>query len=232
MPEGQARIPKLIHYCWFGGRPLDELSLRCMDTWQEQLSGYVVRRWDEQTFDIDAAPAFVREAYAKKKFAFVSDYVRAWALYGEGGIYLDTDVSIRRSLDAFLVHEAFSGFERAGFPFTALWAAAQGHIWPRLVRDDYENRSFSEATNTSLVTDLLVQRFGADPSRDELQFLKEGIVIYPSSHFCTDLPPNYACHHFNGSWLNKGSAHAVPFVDEVRFQYYMRGALRLRGEAE
>ena len=119
-------IPKIIHYCWFGGNAIDEFSNNCINEWQKKLPDYLIKKWDETNFDIENAVPFVREAYHNKKWAFVSDYVRAYALWSEGGIYLDTDVEIKYSLDIFLQHSAFSGFERKGYPFTALWGSERG----------------------------------------------------------------------------------------------------------
>jgi hypothetical protein len=227
------QIPKIIHYCWFGNKPLDALSLRCIDTWKEFAGTYVLKKWDEESFDINTAPSFVKTAAASGKWAFVSDYVRAWALFNEGGIYLDTDVELKKNIDQFLNHAAFSGFEKQGSPFTALWGSSAGHSWPRLVLDYYKDNDFNTVPNTSIVTDILVEHFGADPCNDQLQQLKEGVVIYPSNYFCVDLPVNFACHHFNGSWTKdtKGK-NLLPFTDQVRFNYYQQEAIRIRGQKE
>ena len=86
-------IPKVIHYCWFGGGKLDELSQRCLESWKEKLPDYEIKEWNESNFDIKINK-FVNEAYEKKYWAFVSDYARLWVVYNYGGIYLDTDVEV------------------------------------------------------------------------------------------------------------------------------------------
>ncbi|QIL40678.1 glycosyl transferase [Pedobacter sp. HDW13] len=210
-------IPKTIHYCWFGKNDLDVLSKACISTWEKYLPDYKIIRWDESNFDVNHNP-YLFAAYQQKKWAFVSDYVRAYALYHHGGIYLDTDVEIRRSLDDFLSHRAFSGFEITGFPFTAVWGAEKNHNWPGLVLSYYDKQqAFTLTTNTKIVSEILEEHYRVKRNEDRLQELEEGIYIYPSSAFCIDLPMNYACHHFNGSWEEKNE---VLYKDLMRFYYY------------
>ena len=85
-------IPKIIHYCWFGKGQMPELVERCVTSWKMHMPNWEYRLWTEDNFEINEAPQYVREAYAAKKYAFVSDYVRLCALQKYGGIYLDTDV--------------------------------------------------------------------------------------------------------------------------------------------
>jgi mannosyltransferase OCH1-like enzyme len=227
-------IPKKIHYCWFGEKALDALSEKCMASWKQYLPDYELRFWNESSFNIQESPPFVREAYRLKKFAFVSDYVRAWALYNEGGIYLDTDVEIKKNLDRFLQHRAFSGFEAKGFPFTALWAAEAKHAWPEKAVDYYQRqKDFNGTVNTSIVSDLLQNEFGADKNNDAAQNLQEGIVIYPSNYFCVNLPENFATHHFNGSWLKDDKGNKIcDFSTLNTYRFYANKAIELRGEKE
>ena len=107
------RIPKVIHYCWFGGNPLPELVQNCINSWKKYCPDYEIIQWDESNFDI-SSNQYVAEAYAARKWAFVSDYVRLYALYHNGGIYLDTDVEVLKPLDCFLNEEAFTGTGRSG----------------------------------------------------------------------------------------------------------------------
>ncbi|MFA9187994.1 glycosyltransferase [Flavobacterium sp. FBOR7N2.3] len=194
-------IPKIIHYCWFGKNPKSELIENCINSWKENLPDYKIIEWNEENFDVNSN-VFTKEAYQKKKWAFVTDYVRAYSLYTVGGIYLDTDVEIRHNLDFFLHHSAFSGFEEVGFPFTALWGAKKGHDWPKKIIDYYKGlETFSEKTNTRIVSDFLVNFYKVDPNKDEIQNLEDGICIYPSNYFCLNIEKNYAVHHFEGSWL-------------------------------
>lgn len=104
-------IPKVIHYCWFGKKPLPESALRCISSWKKHCPEYVIKRWDESNFSIKKAPTYVKQAYKMKKWAFVTDYVRLWIVYNYGGVYLDTDVELIKPLDSLLIYDAFFGFQ-------------------------------------------------------------------------------------------------------------------------
>lgn len=101
-------IPRVIHYCWFGRAEKTPLILQCIDTWRHTMPDYELKEWNEQNFDIEHAAPFVREAYEARQWAFVADYVRLYALYSEGGIYMDTDVKTIRRFDPFLQYSFFS----------------------------------------------------------------------------------------------------------------------------
>ncbi|MCG7281477.1 glycosyl transferase [Chryseobacterium taklimakanense] len=212
-------IPKKIHYCWFGGNPKPESFHICLDSWKKNLLDYEIIEWNETNFDINCCE-YVRLAAEKKKWAFVSDYARALALFEQGGIYMDIDVEVKHNLDEFLHHRAFSGFEMKGSPFTALWATEAGHPWPQKVLEFYDAKTdFDLTTNTVYVSELLVKHYGVDPERDEYQELRDGIAIYPSSYFCLDLPRNYAAHHFIGTWHKRDTPN--PFKDLVHAYFYL-----------
>ena len=91
-------IPKIIHYCWFGPNEKSELELKCIDSWKKYCNEYQLIEWNEHNFDINSNP-YVREAYESKRYAFVTDYVRLYALYTYGGVYMDTDVEVIKNLD-------------------------------------------------------------------------------------------------------------------------------------
>lgn len=103
-------IPKVIHYCWFGGKEFSPFVKKCMHTWRKKMPDYELRLWDAHSFDFDSVP-FVREAYQAQKWAFVADYVRLYALYTEGGIYMDTDVKVMKSFTPFLKYDFFTSHE-------------------------------------------------------------------------------------------------------------------------
>ncbi|HEY3369696.1 MAG TPA: glycosyltransferase [Prolixibacteraceae bacterium] len=102
-------IPKKIHYCWYGKNPLPTTERKCIATWKTHLSDYEFKLWDESNSPMDHP--FVKQAYKTKKYAFVADYVRLWALYNEGGIYLDTDMYVIKNFNELLVENVFFGYE-------------------------------------------------------------------------------------------------------------------------
>lgn len=194
-------IPKIIHYCWFGYAEKSPMILACIDSWKKNLTDYEIIEWNESNFNINSNP-FVKQAYEAKKWAFVSDYARVFALFNFGGIYLDTDMEIKQNLDVFLIHRAFGGFETKNIVLSAIWATEAGHSWPQKVLNYYDQLTeLITDPNTFYISNLLHTEFGLDIRSDSIQQLREGICIYPSSYFCMDLEPNFATHHFDGSWL-------------------------------
>lgn len=103
-------IPKIIHYCWFSGDKKPALIRKCIRSWKKHLPDYEIRCWDGNSFDFDSLD-FTREAMSVKQYAAASDYVRLYALYHYGGIYLDSDVEVFRSFDSVLENMFFSGYE-------------------------------------------------------------------------------------------------------------------------
>lgn len=115
-------IPQKIHYCWFGPKPFSRTVRKCIATWHKHLSDYEFCLWNEETCANYAAEhnlpnpmehPFVKGAYAAKKYAFVADYVRFWALYHCGGIYLDTDMYVLRSFGDLLDAKFFAAWENS-----------------------------------------------------------------------------------------------------------------------
>lgn len=208
-------IPKKIHYCWFGSGEMDKLSWRCMASWQRFCSDYELIRWDESNSPL-ADNNYVQQAYAAGKWAFVSDYVRAWALSQQGGIYLDTDVELLASLDAFLENEAFMGFEAIDKVATCvLGCQARNSFFERWLAEYAEKQfirqdgSFDETTNVEMLTDLLVN---AGLRCDNQKQMIAGVCVYPQDYFspkdlhtgkinCT--ARTVAIHHFSASWMSK-----------------------------
>ena len=168
-----SKIPKIIHYTWLGGNPLPELAERCIASWKKFMPEWEYMRWDETNFDIAAAPLYVRQAYEARKFAFVSDYVRLWALEQYGGLYMDVDFEVYRPFDELMdKYPAFAGYEGSKRkPVMMGVIASEAHgAWVLDMLATYESREFIKADgsldltpNTSYFTDRLeAQGFVAD----------------------------------------------------------------------
>lgn len=199
-------IPKKIHYVWVGGNPKPKDIKKCMKTWKKYLKGYEFKEWNETNFDIDAHP-FCKQAYEAKKWAFVSDYIRAYAIYNEGGIYLDTDNLVVRNLDDLLENKAFVGYENSNFAFTACFGAEAKHPFLKAMLDFYDNFEFDfdvnnqlKDTNTRTVSDLLVDKFNCKLGNIE-QLLDTGIKVYKDDVLCNPSINSYTIHVFTGTWL-------------------------------
>ncbi|SFB29980.1 Glycosyltransferase sugar-binding region containing DXD motif-containing protein [Cohnella sp. OV330] len=208
------RIPRTIHYCWFGRGPKPKKIQKCMRSWSKYLGDYEIIEWNEDNFDI-GANRYVKEAYEAKKYAFVSDYARLHALYHQGGIYLDTDVEVIKSLDRFLAHEAFSGFEDEKFLQSGTMGAIQGHSWIKELLDYYDGRSFlrpdgtlDTTTNTAVISQIC-EKHGLKLNGRQ-QTLSNGVVFYPRCYFSPydyinggsfRTADSHTIHHFAQSWL-------------------------------
>ena len=198
-------IPKKIHYVWVGGKEKPKDIKRCIDTWKGHLSDYEIIEWNETNFDINAHP-FARAAYDAKKWAFVSDYIRASVIYEHGGIYLDTDVLILDNFDDFLNNKAFVGFENPDHPFTAVFGAEAGHPLVKdmlLYYDNLDNYSFEfNCNNTISVSDILINRYNCKTGNG-FQVLESGIAVYPDTVLCNPSKNSVAIHVFTGTWLDE-----------------------------
>lgn len=209
-------IPKVIHYCWFGGNPLPELAKKCIASWKKYCPDYEIIEWNESNYDISTAPLYVREAYEAKKWAFVTDYVRLKVLYDYGGIYMDTDVEALKPLDSLLQYEAVSGFESVSQIPTGLMACQKkAPIIGELIQD-YDNLHFKNndgsydlTTNVIRITNALI-KYGLVPN-NTFQTVK-GFTFLPKDYLCpkdletgdTIITENtLTVHHFDGSWLSK-----------------------------
>lgn len=138
-------IPKIIHYCWFGKGQMPELVERCIASWKKQMPNWEYRLWTEDNFDIASAPQYVQEAYAAKKYAFVSDYVRLWALEREGGLYMDVDFEVYKPFDDLMEqYDAFAGYEgsKRNPVMMGVIAAKTHHPWIQGMMQTYESRQF------------------------------------------------------------------------------------------
>ena len=203
-------IPKIIHYIWVGGKEKPADIKRCMATWKKHLEGYKVIEWNESNFDIEQHP-FVKAAYEAKKWAYVSDYIRAYAIYNYGGIYLDTDILLLDNFDDFLNHRAFVGFENPNYPFTAAFGAENGHPLVKDMLDYYDELDTYhfdfKNNNTISVSDILINKYGCKVG-NMYQVLKEGIAVYPDTILCNPSEKSVSIHVFTGTWLDEKKAIA------------------------
>lgn len=210
-------IPKIIHYCWFGRGKMPELALKCIASWHKYLPEYEYKLWNEDTFDINSVP-YVKEAYEARKFAFITDYIRLWALNKFGGVYMDTDVEILRPLDEFMKLSAFTGYEASSSmaPVTGLMASAANGVWVKEQLAYYDGRHFKNpdgtldmTTNTVTISRIMTENgFVID---GKYGVYKNDMHVFPVDYFCPltstrvlKLTSNTACiHHFAGSWVER-----------------------------
>ncbi len=207
-------IPKIIHYCWFGGNPLPELAQKCIASWKKFLPDYEIKEWNESNYDVRKI-TYTAQAYDAKKYAFVSDYARFDILYQYGGVYFDTDVEVIKPMDDILANGAFLGLESAGNIASGLGiAAGSGEAVFKEILDSYESEKFVNedgSLNLKTVVVRVSDIFKKHGFTNEVSIQRcEGITIYPMEYFCPKsiktglikLTDNsYTIHHYDGSWV-------------------------------
>lgn len=218
-------IPKIIHYTWIGGAPLPPLAEDCIASWKKHMPDWEYMRWDESNFDIAAAPLYVRQAYEARKYAFVSDYMRLWALEKFGGLYMDVDFMVYKPFDELMTqYAAFAGYEGSKRnPVMQGVIASEAHgAWVRDMLGTYQSREFIKVDksldmtpNTTYFTDRLESQ-GFIPDGVEKDVYVNGVFflhVLPVWAFCPILttgedvrtPETYCEHKGESSWdTNKG----------------------------
>jgi Glycosyltransferase sugar-binding region containing DXD motif/Alpha 1,4-glycosyltransferase conserved region len=206
-------IPRTIHYCWFGGAAKSDLNERCVDSWRRVLPGYTIKEWNEANAPLDVP--YARAAYARGLWAKLSNYVRLYALYEEGGIYFDTDVEVLKDFSPLLSEECFVGFQQkeedVDWVTNGVMGARRGHPFlqacMRLTVDTFaaEGRFLrSPEVTTAVSKEWGLREYG----------LQEvgGVRVYPAEYFYpfpwyANFSPGcvkedtYCIHHWEGSWL-------------------------------
>lgn len=223
------RIPKKIHYCWFGRGEKSNLAERCLESWRKRLKDYEIIEWNEENFNINVN-RYVSEAYNNKKYAFVSDYVRLFVLSKYGGIYLDTDVEVLKNFDEFLNEKGFIGFEDEELISTAVIGAKKDNKIIKEWLDTYNNRSFiengkmNELTNVRVITNILL-KYGIKQNNTKQDLCKNEISIYPSDYFSPlkigSKKPNIttntiSIHWFEGTWINLHKKVKIKIITKIK----------------
>ena len=207
-------IPKIIHYCWFGSGEVPQLAKDCIASWHVYMPDWEYKLWTEDNFDINSVP-YTKEAYEAKKYAFVSDYVRLWALEREGGVYLDVDFEVYKSFGDLLGYHAFAGIEGSKHqPVMMGVCASEPHgEWVTEMLEAYKNRSFivngmpDFTTNVQFITSIMVANgFQQDGSEQDYKDLHVLPVDYFSPRQTTGeyiRTANTYCEHKGlASWSN------------------------------
>ena len=219
-------IPRIIHYCWFGRGPMPDLAIKCIESWHKYMPEYEYKLWNEDNFDINKVP-YVREAYEAKKYAFVTDYVRLFALFSEGGIYMDTDVEALKSYDDLLSLSGFTGYEGSKYmpPVTGTMASIAGGEWVTEQLAAYdgihflnEDGTFDLTTNTVRISRIMRNNGFVQDGKKKVY---KDMTIFPSEFFCPRqttgefflTEDTYCDHHFMGSW--DSSSNKNPFFRKI-----------------
>lgn len=242
---GLDMIPKIIHFCWLSEEAFPKKIQRCMNSWKRMLPDYTIIHWNTKNFDVNCN-AFVKQAYECGDYAFVADYVRFYALFTMGGIYLDSDVEVLDSFDELLRYKSFFGYEYTGLPDAAVIGAEKGTEWLKFAIDWYEMHSFFYADGTrNRIIAPLVLKYAFERGNslklcdDEQVHEVDGMVIMPYEYFSPkngfsgmiyDSEKTICIHHFNSAWLKPGITRKIKkvihlmlikFFGKTRYNKYM-----------
>lgn len=212
-------IPKIIHLCWLSGDPYPPLIEKCIQSWKSILPDYEIMLWDTKRFDINSNE-WVKQAFNAKKYAFAADYIRFFALYNHGGIYLDADVEIYKSFNDLLEREYILGEDCGGAVEAAVMGAPSGALWIKECLDSYNNRSFIKANGDFDMTPvtLLVNKVAKIHKMKLMPytFLSPKDFSIGKIDFTAD---TYCVHHYDGKWLNDGNIQKLKRYFHVLIYY-------------
>lgn len=214
-------IPKIIHYCWMSGEPYPNKIQRCIDSWKKYLPDYEFWLWDTNRFNINSS-IWVKEAFEHKKYAFCADYIRLYALYHYGGIYLDSDVEVIKSYNDLLHLPYFIGYESKQYFEAATIGAEKGNAFIGKILQYYENRHFiNEAGEYDKVIMPKVMMSAVDGAWrkkiiyriEDFDYSKNVICIFPYDWFSPidstgrryilrKTMNTYSIHHFASAWVD------------------------------
>ena len=216
MTKDNLYIPKYLHFCWFGKKPIPKQYINYMETWKKFLPDHEIICWNEENFPIESY-AYAKEAFNADKMAFVSDVARVYALKTMGGIYLDTDVEVIRAFDGILNgQKGVLGHESAKAIGTGFMAFAPEHPLINEMNDYYLSNhfevgdgNFPTKSNTMILAEIIERKYGVKP-RDTVQEIGDSVIIYPREYFTAfdsvvgkGVPTiNTRCiHHMSASWF-------------------------------
>ncbi|WP_295556741.1 glycosyltransferase [uncultured Stenotrophomonas sp.] len=213
-------IDKKIHYCWFGGKPLPAMYERCVDSWNAWLPDFEIVRWDESNTAIDTP--FLKSCYARKEWAFLSDYVRLRVVHSEGGIYLDADVEVIKNMEPLLDCEMFIGEESRGRATTGVFGAVKGHAFMRACMDFIDERH--EAKRPYMIAPEVAMETLRTISKDGVRVLPPN-YFYPYNPYDREsatkelmfqdiTPDTFAIHHWGKSWRQNIFSRIIKKVEK------------------
>lgn len=207
-------IPKIIHYCWFGGNPLPESAQKCIASWRRFFPDYEIKEWNECNFDVHVIP-YTHDAYEAKKYAFVSDYARFWILEREGGLYFDTDVEVIKDMTPIIKAGPYMGCElQDGTVNPGLGLAAEPNMPVfKQVLENYTRLSFfnpdGTRNNYSMIP-MITEMFRKEGLREATSVQNiVGLKIYPVEYFnpldsltgkMKKTGNTYSIHWYMASW--------------------------------
>lgn len=218
-------MEKVIHYCWFGGKPLPKLAKKCIKSWKKYLPDYEIIEWNESNFDVNMTN-FSKKAFELGKWAFVSDVARIYALKNFGGIYFDTDMILKKNIDYLFDCEVFAGWESEYNVAVGVLASSHKNnelidkLWNFYQTNDFSEENMYSLSIPTILTYILKNEYGLISNHLENQVLNGNIKIYSRDYFypisCDDSPSMFTdntcmIHYYVGSWISKSDQKRIKF---------------------
>lgn len=217
-------IPKIIHYCWFGPGKMSTLERKCIQSWKKYLPDFEIKCWNEENFDVDQF-AFTKEAYKEGKYAFVSDVARLYALYSDGGIYMDTDMLVIKEFEQLLAYSFFAGFHQPGKIGVGIVGCTKQNSVVQHLLEQYRFVSFS-TSSLYLIPEHFDRLLLRENYEQEITILPvEAFYAYPfekrNQPFKSYLTENsLAVHLWNHSWKTEFSTlHDFYFFTSLKLYF-------------
>lgn len=213
-------IPKILHYCWLGGKEKPVEIQKYMESWKKYAPDFEIKEWNEENFPFDEIKSeYIDQAVSMGKWAFVTDVMRLYVLQKYGGVYFDTDVELLRPLDSLLDNSSFIGFESDYTLCTAVIGACQDQRWLEELLNIYRKRCFVDERgkldtipNSQFIYQYFHKNCGLEVKKD-IFLLQNGLKVYPNEYFSPlnystmkiNITENtYTVHHYSGAWKSQG----------------------------
>ena len=191
-------IPKIIHYCWFGHGEKSELMKHCMETWRKYCPDWQIIEWNEDNFDVNFCP-YASKSYNEKRYGFLADVARLKIIFEHGGVYLDTDVELKCSLDELLDNEAWFGYgQETEINTGSGFGAVKGNWLVEKLLEQYLTFTAEQPFEvcTKVDTQVFQQHFPNYAANYTVRQEYNGILILDNIW-------HYVIHHYTGTWMTK-----------------------------
>ena len=209
-------IPKIIHYCWFGGNEKPEIIKKCIASWREKCPDYEIKEWNETNFDV-SMNRYMKEAYDNEKWGFVPDFARVWIIYNYGGIYLDTDVELLSSLDGLLDNKLFAFFQNElNIALGLGFGAEKGHTVIKAVMNGYDDLSFIKKNGKlNLLPAPAINMKAIRKNVPSLRLDDTNQIINQNAFYSTGTYSKLMYHYGTATWTDKPnfSEERKPYKD-------------------
>lgn len=215
-------IPKIIHLCWFSGEKYPVEIRRCIDTWCRLLPDYTIKVWDAEAARRLKCD-YIDEALDRRRWAFAADAVRFYAVWLEGGVYMDSDIYLYRRFDKFIPEHGCTVFREVAPHFylqAAFIIGEKGNQFCKDMVDFYASRHFvnTDGTTDETISPLRMLEVAAlrgVRADDSEQHIDGYLSVYPTENLlpCRSYGGRrdkaFGMHTIYGSWRKRSLGRRI-----------------------